>query len=127
MDTPIKLNAWAAAISELLTEAKTAHTQWEASFKGHVPEHRWEDWYARYMWLRTIQIEATAAALATGTLFSDLTGPMGRSADLMGTETARLNEDAGKARSLNLTPRPDENPAYRAAMKDAGRGHLLKG
>jgi len=39
-------------LSQLLSEAKEAHTRWETQFTSQanpVPPHSWEDWYARFI------------------------------------------------------------------------------
>lgn len=39
-------------LSQMLTEAKEAHTRWEEQFTSQanpVPPHSWEDWYARFI------------------------------------------------------------------------------
>lgn len=39
-------------LSDLLTRAKDAHTRYERRFKEQgdtPPDHKWEDWYARYI------------------------------------------------------------------------------
>lgn len=44
-----------AELSAFLTEAKEAHTRYEGHQRaalGYVPEHSWEDWYARYIFER---------------------------------------------------------------------------
>lgn len=39
-----------------LREAKEAHTAWEASFEGLVPEHDWEVWYAQFIEMKVAHL-----------------------------------------------------------------------
>lgn len=46
------MSALEVRLSRLLTEAKEAHTRWEAQFTSQaspIPPHTWEDWYARFI------------------------------------------------------------------------------
>jgi len=40
-------------IAKMLREAKEAHTRWERSFEGMIPDHDWELWYAQYITLKS--------------------------------------------------------------------------
>jgi hypothetical protein len=49
-------------LAQMLTEAKEAHTRWEAQFTSQanpVPPHSWEDWYARFIVARLNEQEPT--------------------------------------------------------------------
>lgn len=49
-------------LSQLLTDAKEAHTRWEETFTSQanpVPPHTWEDWYARFIVARLNDAQET--------------------------------------------------------------------
>lgn len=70
-------------LSALLTAAKEAHTRYEERFhldNNPVPEHKWEDWYARFIIRELAEQEQNAkwkaiAAYTPSDGFADVTGP----------------------------------------------------
>lgn len=102
-------------MSRALTAAKASHTQWEASFKGDVPEHDWEDWYARFI-VKWLEERTMPPSVVSSLLLDALTGPEGR-----------LHDDAQHARTQPYMGRDREDRETERSQRDATTSHWSAG